>query len=140
MTILEPTRILEGFLQYRDQVKLRVEVERFDFTFREVVLVDPATDIPETYLSDPSLLFLYGTACCRSCAITPASDPRRRCDPLAFPLPPDIEESITPFMSFDDFDTWLSEIITFKIPPRYRRPSQGQSFRCDHEALMYVSS
>jgi len=141
VTILEPTLTLYGFLQYRGQVKLRVEVERFDCTFREVVLVDPAIDVSESCLSDPSRLLLYGTACCRSCVATQAStDARRLCDPLAFLLSPDIEEPIAILMSFDDFNTRFSELATFKIPPRYRRPSHGQSFRCDHESLMYVFS
>lgn len=137
--ILEPTRILGGCLQYRDQVKLLVEVEQFDVTFKEVVLVNPAIAIPENYLSDPSRLFLYGTACCRSCVATPAgTDARRLCDPLAFLLIPNIEEPVTVFMSFDDLKTRVSQNTTFKIPPRYRRPSHGQSFRCDHESLMYA--
>lgn len=139
VTILEPTRKFAGCFQYRDQVKLLVEVEQFDVTFKEVVLVDPTIDIPENYLSDPSRLFLYGTASCRSCVATAAStDARRLCDPIAFFLPPDIEEPITTFMSFDDLNTRVSQIATFKIPPRYRRPSHGQSFRCDHELLMYA--
>ena len=138
-TVLEPTRILDGVLQHRDRVKLRVEVERFNCRFKEVVLVSSASDIAEGYLSDPSRLLLYGTACCRSCAATQASpDARRLCDPLAFLLSPSIKNPITVFMSFDDFNTRFSEIVTYKFPPRHRRPSQGQSFRCNHEELMYV--
>ena len=138
-TVLEPTRTLDGYLQYRDQVKLRVEVERFDCRFKEVVLVSSAIDIDGGYLSDPSRLLLYGSACCRSCAATQAStDTRRLCDPLAFLLSPNIVDPVKVFMSFDDFNTRFSEIATFKIPHRYRRRSDDQPFRCDHEALMYV--
>ena len=139
--ILFPTRILHDHLRYRYYVKISVKVEAVGSTFKKVVLVDPdSIHFLGNYLSDPSQLILYAIAYCTSCAEMHVPDARPRCDPPAFFLPPDIESPITLLMSFDGFNTRYSQIATFKVPPRYRRPSQGQSSRCDRESLMYVFS
>jgi len=138
--ILEPTQILDNHIQYRGHVKIRIEVEPVSSIFK-VVLVDPQeASFEANHLSDPSQLILYAKAYCASCAALSISDARRRCDPPTFLLPPSIESPVAMLMSFDDFKTRFSQIVTFKVPPRFRRPSNGQWFRCNCESLMYVFS
>lgn len=136
--ILEPTQILNDHLQYRDHVKICVVVELVGSPFKKVVLVDPESIPPGNYPSDSSNLILYVMVYCNSCAVMHVPGSRRRCDPPAFILPPRIESPVTMLMDFDDFNTRSSQIVTFKVPPRFRRPSNGQWFRCDCESLMYV--
>ena len=141
VSILEPTRILDDHLQYRDQVKIRVEVQSVGSTFKNVVLVDTdSIHLLGNYLSDPSQLILHATACCASCSAMHVPNARRRCDPPAFFLQPSIESPITAVTSFDGFNTRCSQIPSFEVPLQYRRPSNGQSIRCDQESLMYVFS
>jgi len=98
------------------------------------------SELLENYPCDLSRLFLYVQAHCTSCAMMQASDASPRCAPLVFLLPPSIESPIKVLMVFDDFNTWFSQTATFKIPPRYRKPSNGQWFRCGRESLVYVFS
>ena len=140
VNILEPTRILDDHLQYRDRVKICVEVEPVGSTFKRVVLVHPdSIHLLGNYLSDPSHLILSAIAYCTSCVAMHVPDARRRCDPPAFFLPPSIEWPIAVLMSFDDSNTRFSQMATFKVPSRYRRPLDGQWYRCGNESLMYVS-
>ena len=133
--ILEPTRVLDGHLQYRDQVKIRIDVERLGFRFKEVVLADPCSiQLPGNHLSDPSQLILHATASCASCT-TQAFRTGRKCSPMTFRLIPSIEGVL---MSFDDYNTRYSRVTAFKIPHRYRRPTHGQWSRCSDESLMHV--
>jgi hypothetical protein len=135
-----PTRILDGHLTYRDRVKILLEVELVGSTFKKVVLVDPdSIHSLGNHLSDPSQLIFYATAYCASCKAMHVSDARQRCDPPVFFLLPTIQSPILSLMSFDNFNTRLSTVATFMVPPRYRRPSEGQSIRCASESLMYVS-
>ena len=135
ITILKPSRILDGHLQHRSQVKIRIDIERLDSRFKEVVLADPCSIQPlGNHLSDPSQLLLSGTAYCASC-VTQASRTGGRCDPLAFQLEPSVEGVL---MSFDDYNTRYSQVADFEIPYRYRRPTHGQWSRCSDESLMHV--
>jgi hypothetical protein len=137
--ILNPTRIVDGHLQYSGYLKVLVEVEAVGSTFKKVVLVNSESTHLGNSLSDPSQLILYAKVYCASCAAMQAPDAPRRCDPLAFFLPAKIESPITVLMSLDDFNTRPSQTATFNVPPRYQRPSDGQWFRCGRESLMYVS-
>ena len=139
INIAEPTRIIDGHLQYRDSMKILVEVESVGSTFKKLVLVDPGSKEPlGNDLCDPSQLILYAIAYCATCAAAHVPDARRRCDPFAFLLPPMIEEPVMVLMSSDGFHIRLSRAVTFKVPHRYRRPPHGQWYRCDNESLMYV--
>jgi hypothetical protein len=127
--ILDRTQILNDHLQYRNHVKIRVEVEPIGSTFK-VVLVDQAsTHLLGNYLSDSLKHILYA-------ATIQASDAQSQCDPSAFFLPPNIE--ITAVMSCEDLIARCSQIGSFEIAPHYQRPSNGQSIRCDQESFMYV--
>ena len=142
INIVQPTRIVDGHLQYRDSLKILVEVESVGSTFKKVVLVDPGSkELLGNDLCDPSQLILYAIAYCATCAAAHVPDVRRRCDPFAFLLPPMIGEPVMVLMSFDDFNIRSSRVVTFNIPPRHRRSSSsGRWCRCDNESLMYVSS
>jgi len=132
-------RIFDGHFEYRDQVKIRVDVERDGSRFRELVLGDlPTMQHPGNYLSDSTQLFqmfLSGTAFCASCMMMQIADIGQRCNPLTFSLTPS-EAGV--FLSFDDYNTQYSRVATFKIPFRYRNPSHGQWSRCGAESLMSV--
>ena len=137
VNILQPSRIFNDHLQYRDRVKIRVEVEPIGSTFKRVVLAHTdSIHLRGDPLSDPSDLILSAMAHCASCMATPVSDARRLCDPRTFFLLPIIEFPITVLMSFDDSNTRFSQIAAFNVPRRYRRPSDGQWYRCENESLM----
>ena len=138
ISTLGPNNMLDGHLQHRDQVKIRVDVERFGPRFKELVLPNPYPMQPlENYPLDPSkALLLTGTAHCASCAMTQDADIGRRCSPRAFSLPP---SKAGVLLSFDDSNTQYSQDAAFKIPFRYRKPSNdGRWTRCDSESLMSV--
>ena len=144
INILEPTQIHDNHLQYRYHMKIHVGLESVGSMFKNVVLVDVVPVDPDSihllgnYLSDPSQLIFHAMAYCTSCSAMRVPNARRRCDPLAFSLQPSIESPIAALTSSDGFNTRCSQIPSFKIPPQYRRPSNGQSIRCDQESLMYV--
>ena len=138
ITIPESARIINGHLQYGGSVKLLVSIESVGSAFKKVVLVNPASkELQGNDLCDPSQLILYAIAYCAMCAAFHVPGARRRCDPFAFFLPPTIEDPITVLMSFDDFNTRFSRVLSFKVP--YRYPGLF-SDRCDNESLMYVPS
>ena len=131
----KPGRILDGHFEYRNQVKIRVDVVRVGSGYRELALGDlPSMQRLGNYLPDLSQLFLSATASCASCT-TQAADIEQRCDPHTFSLTP---RKAGTFLSFDDYNTRYSRVATFKIPFRYRSPSQGQWSRCGAESLMSV--
>lgn len=137
-SILTPTRILNDHLQYRQELKIRVEVDYSGSTFKEVVVVDPdSTQRLVNCMWDSSKLLLVATASCVPCATTQDSDDAHRCTPQKFTLPPSVEGT---FLRFDDLKTHFSGVVTLKVPSRYRRPSPGQWSRCDAESLAYVFS
>ena len=139
INIEHPAQIIDGHLQYRESLEILVKVESVGSTFKKVVLVDPASkELPGNDLCDPSQLILYAIAYCATCVAVHVPGARRRCDPFAFLLPSMIEEPVMVLMSFDDFNIRFSRVVYFKVPPRYRGPSDGQSSRCDNESLMYV--
>ncbi|SRR5258706_3384124 len=126
---MEPTGILDNYLQCIDQVNLYFKVWRFASLVEEIMLVNQDTiHHPENYSSDQPLPFLYGTSHCASCAMVQASDARPRCDAPAFLLPSSTESPIAAL------------VAPFKILPHYQRPSNGHSIRCDQESLVYVFS
>lgn len=138
MTITpEPGRILDGHLEYRDQVKIRVVVDHVGSSFRELALGDLPSMQHLDYLPDPPQLFLSGIASCASCMMPQAADIGQRCNPPTFSLTP---SEAGAFLSFDDYNTQYSRVATFKIPFRYRNPSPGQWSRCGAESLMSVAS
>ena len=140
INIVQPTRIIDDHLQYRDSMKILVEVESVGSTFKEVVLVGPGSkDLVGNDLRDPSQLIFYAIAYCATCAAVHVPDSRQRCDPFAFLLPPRMENPITVLTYFDDFNTRCSRVVSFKVPYRYLRPVSGQWSRCANESLMYVS-
>jgi len=129
--IMEPTQILSDHLQYRYDVKIRVEVEPAG------LLVDPhSIHFLGNYLSDPLQLILYAKAYYASRAANYPADAHSRYDLPAFPLPPSIE-----IAALGEFNTGRSRIGSFDTPPRYQRLSNGQSTQCDQESLVqYVFS
>lgn len=135
-TALVPSRVVDDHLQYREQLKLLVEIERLGSRFKEVVLLDPGSMLGNHH-ADPSRLFLSVTAYCAPCATTQASESQRRCDPLSFPLPPSVQGLL---LAFDHSHTRFSRAVTLNIPRRYRRPSGDQWHRCGAESLVYVFS
>ena len=129
-------RILDGHFEYRNQVKIRVDVERVGSSYKGLALGDlPSIQLLGNYLPDLSQLLLSATASCASCMMTQAADSGQRCDPHTFSLTP---RKAGTFLSFDDYNTRYSRDATFKIPFRYRSPSQGQWSRCGAESLMSV--
>lgn len=138
ITTLGPDIMLDGHLQYRDQVKIRVDVERCGSRLKELVLPNPYSMQPlGNHPVDPSKLLLTGTASCASCAMTQDADIGRRCSPQTFFLLP---SKAGVLLSFDDSNTRYSQDAAFKIPFRYRKPSNGRWTRCESESLMSVFS
>ena len=138
ITTLGTDSILDGHLQYRNQVKIRVDVERYGSRVKELLLLDLQSMQPlGNYPLDPIQLLLTGTASCASCITTQYLDIGQRCSPHTFSLPP-IKEGV--LLYFDDYNTHYSQVAEFKIPSRYRKPSHGQWSRCDSESLMSVFS
>ena len=136
ITTVGPDSIVDGHIQYRNQVKIRVDVERCGSRVKELVLLDPySMQPPGHYQLASSQLLLTGTGFCASCMTTQDAD--RRCSPVRFFLPPSKEGVL---LSFDDSNTQYSQVATFEIPFRYRKPSRGQWSRCDSESLMSVFS
>ena len=141
INMVQPTRVIDGYFEYRDTVTIRIGVESLGSTFKEVVLVDPASkELLGNDLCGPSQLILYAIAHCTACATVHVPGARRRCEPFAFFLSPDIRNPITVLMSFDDFNTRVSRVVPFKIPRRFRRPVSGEWSRCADDSLMYVPS
>ena len=138
ITALGPDSMLDGHLQYRNKIKIRVDVECFGSRFKELVLPDPYSTQPlGIYPIDPSHLLLTGTAFCSSCTMTQDADIGQRCSPHTFSLPPSKKGVL---LSFDDYNTQYSQVVAFMIPFRHRKPSHDRWSRCDSESLMSVFS
>jgi len=132
----KPGRILHGHSEYRDQVKIRVDVERdVGCSFKELALGEPPSmQHLENNPPNPPALFLSGAASCASCMMRQAADNEQRCNPPTFPL---IPSKVGVLLSFDDSNTRYSRVATFKIPFRCRKP-KGRMSRCGAESLMSV--
>jgi len=126
VTILRPYRILSGHLMYRLDEKIRVEVAPRSRSWHLSILTqspwwETTCPIHHNPFSMQQRTAHRAWQCLSPVLVGDVTLSPSLYNPIESPVPT--------LMSFDDFNTWFSQIATVEVPRRYRRPSDGQWFR-----------